>query len=289
MTPGEQGFLLLTSHLGDPERQPLTVAQFRDLTNRARTMKKPQLDRTLEACDLMELGYNLRMAERIVDLLESDLQLERYLNRAMLHDCCPITRIGALYPPSIRGKLGVDAPGCLWAKGDVGLLQRPAISLVGCRELKEENRAFAEEAGRRAADEGYVLVSGNARGADRTAQRACLAHGGCVISVVADELQKYPVCKNLLFLSENDFDEGFTTQRALSRNRIIHCLGRAVLVAQSNHGYGGTWDGTVKNLKHGWSPVFCFADGSRGTQGLVRLGACAIPQQRLSALSAWVK
>ena len=31
MNGKERGFLLLTSHLGDPERKPLTVAQFRQL------------------------------------------------------------------------------------------------------------------------------------------------------------------------------------------------------------------------------------------------------------------
>lgn len=236
--------------------------------------------------DLLEMGYDLQMARRIICLLEEQMQLSGYLKRGKLRDCCPIPRISERYPRSVRTKLGLDAPGCLWAKGNPDLLHRPAVALVGSRELKDPNRAFAQEVGRQAAKQGYVLVSGNARGADRAAQDACLQWGGCVISVVADALQKYPVRRNILFLSEDGFDEDFSARRALSRNRIIHCLGNITLVAQSHYGYGGTWDGTVKNLRGGWSPVFCCDDGSRGQRGLVRLGACAITPQQLSRIAA---
>ena len=87
------------------------------------------------------------------------------------------------------------------------------VALVGSRELREENWKFAAEVGRQAALQGYVLVSGNARGADRTAQEACLAAGGKVICVVADDLWKQPLRENILYLSEDDFEEGFSAQR----------------------------------------------------------------------------
>jgi predicted Rossmann fold nucleotide-binding protein DprA/Smf involved in DNA uptake len=67
----------------------------------------------------------------------------------------------------------------------------------------------------------------------------------------------------------------------LSRNRIIHALGEKVLVAQCALGMGGTWSGTVRNLKENWSPVFCFRDGSEATMQLEQLGACGIDLQDL--------
>ena len=39
MNGREKGFLLLTSHLGDPERKILTLAQFRDLALRVRGLE----------------------------------------------------------------------------------------------------------------------------------------------------------------------------------------------------------------------------------------------------------
>ena len=125
------------------------------------------------------------------------------------------------------------------------------------------------------------MVSGNARGADRAAQEACLVSGGKVISIVADELWKHRFRENVLYLSEEDYDSPFTSQRALSRNRCIHALGQMVFVAQSGLQKGGTWNGTVKNLHFGWSPVACFRDGSDASKALEQLGAYLIGMEDL--------
>ena len=281
MNPKEQGFMLLTSQLGDPERKPLTVAQFRALAGRATQMQRPIDSRELTQEDLVDLGYDRPMAHRIIQLLDSKWILEHYLHRGNQWDCIPISRVSETYPLPVHKRLGLDAPGCLWAKGDISLLSMQSISLVGSRELSLPNRSFAEQVGIEAAKQGFVLVSGNARGADKVAQDACLDHGGKVICVVADELQKYPITNNVLYLSEDSFDLNFTNQRALSRNRIIHSLGYITLVAQCNGHKGGTWDGTVKNLRNRWSPVFCFADGSETSVELEQLGATLIELQEL--------
>ncbi|MEE0110972.1 MAG: DNA-processing protein DprA [Oscillospiraceae bacterium] len=273
MRTTERGFLLLTGHLGNPERRVLTTAQLRTLADRMKDAKKPEENRELLEKDLVKLGYDREMAKRILGLLEEEAVLDYYLRRAGQMECIPITRVSPGYPLLLRQRLGLDSPGCLWAKGDIRILNTPAIALVGSRELRESNRRFAEAVGRQAAEQGLTLVSGNARGADRTAQEACLEAGGRVISIVADELSKQPRRRNLLYLSEDGFDEPFSAQRALSRNRCIHALGRMVFVAQSDLGKGGTWDGTVKNLRFGWSPVACFRDGSDASEQLEQMGA----------------
>ena len=279
MRPAEQGFLLLSSHLGDPERKVLTTAQLRTLAKRAKLLPREDRDLTIE--DLLRIGYDRVMAQRICDLLETETQLEWYLNRGKRRDCMPLTRISELYPQRLRSRMGLDAPGCLWAKGDVSLLTKPAIALVGSRELEEKNRCFAEEAGRQAALQGYVLVSGNARGADQIAQDACLAAGGCVISVVADELERKPLMSRMLWLSLDGFDQPFSTIRALSRNHVIHSLGDMTLVAQCTMGKGGTWDGTTKNLRNNWSPVFCYEDTTRAMAELIQMGAFPVKTEAL--------
>ena len=139
--------------------------------------------------------------------------------------------------------------------------------------------------GKEAAYQGYTLVSGNARGADRAAQDACLAVGGKVICVVADELQNYTEQENILYLSEDSYDLPFSSQRALSRNRVIHALGYITLVAQCSLGNGGTWNGATRNLRNHWSPVFCFDDGSEAVVELQNLGATLIDSGQLSDLS----
>lgn len=280
MNPREQGFLLLTSCLGDPDRRPLTDAQLRLLTGRMELMKKGE-DRDIVPQDLICLGYGQEMANRIVALLEDTDSLQWYLQKAKAARCIPLTRVSEGYPAILRQRLGGESTGCLWAKGNVDLLGYRAISLVGSRDLNPENEKFAEEAGIEAAEQGYVLVSGNARGADRIAQNACLENGGCVISVVADGLEGKCSDERILYLSEDGFDLPFSPLRALRRNRVIHALGDRVLVAQAMLQSGGTWDGTVRNLRFGWSPVYCYNDGSEAMQSLGRMGAELITIEQL--------
>lgn len=282
MRAAEQGFLLLTSHLGDPDSKPLTVAQFRKLTALVRGMERPVEQRELGCEDLIGLGYDRERAKHILFLLNRQAQLEYYLGQGKLHGCYPLTRISDDYPVVLRNRLEMDAPGCLWTMGDRNILNRPAIALVGSRDLQPENRKFAEQAGRQAALQGYVLISGNARGADRTAQDSCLEAGGYVISVVADDLTKYKPQPNVLYLSEDGFNLGFSKIRALSRNRLIHCMGLLTLVAQCSHGKGGTWTGSAQNLRQGWSPLFCFMDHSDAVNALRQMGACGVSVKDLT-------
>ena len=286
MNAKEQGFLLLTCQLGVPDRKPLTVAQFRTLAKRMQGAERPTEARELAGEDLVVIGYGRPMADRILELLRDGLILDKYLSRGKKQDCRPISRISDAYPTVVHQRLGLDAPGCLWAKGNMSLLQTDKIALVGSRELAEKNKAFAERVGIEAARQGFTLVSGNARGADRVAQQACLENGGSVISVVADELYKCPLQENVLYLSEEGFDLPFSATRALSRNRVIHALASRTFVAQASLGEGGTWSGTTKNLQNGWSPVFCFDDGGPAAGELAQMGATLIEPEQLSDISA---
>lgn len=72
----EQGFLLLTSHLGNPDRRPLTPPQLRLLTKRMAQMPKPEEDGALEPKHLIALGLDWDLSERIVALLEETELLE---------------------------------------------------------------------------------------------------------------------------------------------------------------------------------------------------------------------
>lgn len=273
MNPREKGFTLLTSTLGNPQRKPLTIAQFRNLAQRAKAMEKPLNNRDMIPEDIVALGYSREDAVHILSLLSQEEQLAWYIQKGKTKNCIPITRVSQEYPQQLRVRLGLDAPGILWAKGDLAILTQPGIALVGSRDLNSDNLAFAAEVGRQAALQSFVLISGNARGADKTAQNSCLAHGGKVISVVADSLEKQSLQENVLYLSEEGFDLSFSGPRALQRNRIIHSLGHFVLVAQCTYGKGGTWSGTARNLRHRYCPVYCYQDGSNAMQELHQMGA----------------
>ena len=281
----EQGFLLLTGFLGDPERKPLTIPQLRKLTYYARAMRYPEEDKELTAEDLERIGLERTLARKAAQLLSQEEQLKWYLQKGKKAGCLPVTRISDKYPHRLRQTLELEAPGSLWMKGDMRLLGLPGISVVGSRELRESNQAFAEEVGRQAALQGYVLVSGNARGADRTAQESCLAQGGSVICVVADALETQPQRDRVLYISEEGFDMPFSAHRALQRNRIIHSMNPVTFVVQCSPGKGGTWKGTCDNLRYNRSRVVCFDDGSDAAKELKCMGAELINMDQLTDLT----
>lgn len=286
MNPREKGFLLLTSRLGDPDRRPLSLYQLRTLADRVQKYDQNNPDGTLDFDDLLRIGMDRTAARKILMLLEDEALLRHYVSNGLCGNCVPITRVTEGYPLLLRQRLGLDSPGSLWAKGDLSLLERPAVALVGSRDLRPDNRTFAQRAGMEIAAQGLVLVSGNARGADQTAQQAALERGGSIICVVADELWKHPEQKNVLYLSEEGYEEPFSARRALSRNRVIHSLGLITLVAQSALETGGTWDGTARNLRQKLSPVFCFQDNSQACSALEELGAVGITTEELSDIPA---
>lgn len=284
MTGAERGFLLLCCHLGNPERRPLTVAQFRKLSRRVRDAEKAPEDRELALSDLTRLGYSKPEAEQILSLFSEEELLDRYLHKAERTGCIPLTPLSPGYPRRLWEALGDDAPACLWARGDLTLLQEPGIALVGSRDLHPKNREFARQVGVQAAKQDLILISGNARGSDRTAQEAALAATGKVISILADRLTDHIPSEGMLYLSEEGYDLEFSAQRAISRNRCIHALGQVSIAAQCSLRTGGTWDGSVKNLRFGWSPLYVFDDGSESADLLTEMGAVKIGFEDLKDL-----
>ena len=286
MNPREAGFLLLGSCLGDPARRPLTPPQLQRLAARVRLHPILGADEEeLTPAHLFKLGCSHSEAEHIVSLLSETDRLSAYLDRAGALGLQCLTRANPRYPRRLMRALGDRAPSVLWFDGNLDLLQRTGLSLVGSRELRPENRTFAQAAGLQMARQGYVLVSGGARGADAAAQASCLTGGGQVIAVLAGPLTGASH-RNLLLCCEDSFDLPFSPARALSRNRLIHILGEKTLVAQAAFGSGGTWAGATENLRRGWSPVFCFTDGSPGAKALLERGATGVTISQLTDFSS---
>ena len=264
----------------------LSLAQARELSRRARAAGIGEEDplRDVTVKDVRRLGYSEYEAGHIVSLLGRERQLDGYLLAAEKAGVTVITRLDNRFPRKLREQLGARCPAALFCRGDLRLLQRPCISVVGSRHLASPGAQFAAQAGRLAAREGFTLCSGDAMGADRTAQEACLRGGGSVLIFPATELVYCPARENVLYAAEGGFELGFSAQRALGRNRFIHAMGEKTLVAQTGFGKGGTWSGSLDNLQHEYSPLFVFDDGSEGARALCARGAT--PVQALTSLQA---
>lgn len=294
-TEAEISLLLLCVLPGDDP--PVTEARYRQLMNAAVILgpKSDDRDEALSPEELAHLGCTVSEAEAILRRMERRKELELYLSGLERDHVRLLTRLSPDYPQRLRDRLGDKAPLFLFCIGNVGLMNQDCISLVGSRKLREEGKRFAQRAGKAIAEASLCYCSGGAAGTDTEGFLAADRAGGSAVLFLADSLVRHRFDRRyisaieqgrLLLVSEFGEDQKFTAFRALSRNRLIHALGNNVLVAQTDYGAGGTWNGCMENLKAGWSPVFMF-DGEGedpGTRGLIDCGAEPISMEDLSYL-----
>ena len=86
-----------------------------------------------------------------------------------------------LYPPLLAEL--ETAPPALIVKGDLGLLDRPAVAMVGARNASAAACRFARQLAQELGEAGAVVVSGLARGIDTAAHDGALETG--TIAVIA--------------------------------------------------------------------------------------------------------
>lgn len=285
--------LLLFAPLGTDK--PLGPAHYQEMKRMLETLgpgsDNPQGE--VSAAELMRLGLGAEPAQQIIKRLGREQELERYLSSLQRLQVTALTRISPEYPKRLWQVLGENAPMLLFCAGNLELLDTECVSLVGSRKLRAPGRAFARTLGQRAAEQGFTYVSGGAAGADTEGFFGAMGAGGRAVLFLADSLlgrmkrlRRELAAGRLLLISEQGCDLSFSAQRAHSRNRLIHAMGRKVFVAQSDYGSGGTWSGTVENLKAGWSPVYvCGAEPEDpGTSGLASRGACPVLREELTDL-----
>lgn len=134
-----------------------------------------------------------------------------------------------------------DAPPALWAIGDLSLLQRPMIAIVGARNASSLGTRMARALAHDLGAAGYVVVSGLARGVDTAAHLAALPSGTiAVMAGGADVI--YPsentslgksIGEQGLILSEQPMGLAPQARHFPKRNRIIAGLAQAVVVVEA--------------------------------------------------------
>ena len=92
-----------------------------------------------------------------------------------------------------------DPPPLLVVRGQVELLDRPALAVVGARNASANGRMFAHNLARELAEAGLLVVSGLARGIDTAAHGGALAAGAPTLAVIASGVDvAYPSDNALL-------------------------------------------------------------------------------------------
>lgn len=143
------------------------------------------------------------------------------------------------YPARLRDL--ADAPPVLWARGEVGLLARDMVALVGARSASSLGLRMARRLADGISAAGVVVVSGLARGIDAEAHQAALAGG--TVAVMAGGIDViYPeenaalaarIAAEGCLLSEQPPGLQPQARHFPLRNRIIAGLSRAVVVVEA--------------------------------------------------------
>lgn len=135
-----------------------------------------------------------------------------------------------------------NPPVLLFYKGDISLLQKPKLAVVGARKCsdlgtKSVQKVIAELENR------FVIVSGLARGIDTAAHISTLKNGGATIGVIGTGLDVfYPkenqklqafMMANHLVISEYGPGEESRKYHFPERNRIIAGLCRGIVVGEA--------------------------------------------------------
>jgi len=306
-----QVLLLLCTSLALPpiaketELSPLKLGEWNQLERKIResSLKSPA---ALQGRTVDELTRTLALptdeAERIARLLEFAGQLSVELQNLCERGLWAVTRLDEVYPSHLRDTLKHQAPTVLFGAGNIRLLQRTGVAVVGSRNIDEAGAAFAREVGAKAVSVKLPVVSGGARGTDRIAMQAALEAEGIAFGALADSLERtarqadvrgFVSDDKLVLLTPYAPTAGFSVGAAMGRNKLIYGLAEFAVVVSSDHQTGGTWAGAVEALKAGWCPVLVRAgDGvPRGNEELLKLGATALPSDELpeiSNLAEWV-
>ena len=128
--------------------------------------------------------------------------------------------------------------------GDLSLIERPRIAIVGARKATQEGRRRAAQLARDCARAGVVVVSGLAEGIDYAAHTAAIEHGGKTIAVIGTPLDKvYPtkhaelqrrIYRDHLLLSPFTWGEKFVPANFPERNRIMARLAMATVIIEAS-------------------------------------------------------
>jgi len=166
-------------------------------------------------------------------------------------------RIGPSDEAYPEGLLRLSRAPVLFVLGNADLLTQPCIGICGSRSATPHALSHAGEFGYLAAKQGFVVVSGYARGVDVAAHLGAMEAGGATIAVLAEGIESFRVRGELRgkldrhnFLAVSPFapEARWVAWRAMERNQYIVGLSWALFVIEARE-KGGTFEAGLECLR----------------------------------------
>lgn len=292
-TENTKAILLLTAPLivgkSGPRAAILSPKEYRALAMQLRILKvepagllKPDAGQLIEEC-----GTVVDTA-RLSTLLGRGFLLSQAVEHWQSRSISVISRADEAYPQRLKERLRHDAPILLYSCGEIEILERSALGVVGPRKVSEPLIQYARKTSALAARAGKGLVSGGAKGIDLAAMNGALEAGGTAVGVLPGNLEQIAMNREhrnlllegrLVLVSPFDPRAGFRVGHAMQRNKLIYALADATLVVDADANKGGTWAGAIEQLRKYKGAVYVHSpdSASDGIKALQNEGAIPWP------------
>lgn len=192
------------------------------------------------------------------------------------------------YPDILRGIR--NPPKKINCIGNIELLNKPGIAVIGSRNCSEYGIQMAEKFAKELSEYGLNVISGMAKGIDSYAHNETIKNCGNTIAVLPSGLDNVYPKENIdlynsiiksggLVLSEYDNFVEATSNKFIERNRIVSGLSIATLIIEGAFRSGTSI--TAKITKKEGKKIFCIPSSLNSKNGygpntLIRNGAILV-------------
>jgi DNA processing protein len=189
---------------------------------------------------LKEIGLGDKLTDQLINF-RKEFSAEKFQQDLLKKEIKIVTRIDEAFP--FKLKEISDPPIVLYVKGNISLEYPKVLAIVGTRKPSFYGKQITEKFTRDLVAQGFVIVSGMARGIDGIAHRTALNNQGTTIAVLGcgvdiiyppEHKGLYGDIINFGGAVMSEVPPGHTVLKGLfpARNRILSGLSLGVLVTE---------------------------------------------------------
>lgn len=249
---------------------------------------------------LPEKIYNLKKSElekikelsnvEVDEILNNDYRnnLEKYIEYMIKNNIYLITLFEKEYPEKLKNIY--DKPVALFTVGNIELLKRTSVAIVGSRNCSEYGKYISRKFAYELAKQNICIISGLAKGIDKYSHIGALEARGNTIAVIGSGLDNVYPYENINIFERILKNDGLIVTEYIvgtkpskmnfpARNRIISGLSDAIAVVEAGSRSGAliTADFGLDQGKEVFAvPGNINSYNSQGTNELIKQGASLI-------------
>lgn len=275
----------LTEYPDSRNSDLLTLAEYNQFANYLQEQGRSPSDLLGLGGGTLVQGSHSLDPSRIGRLLSRRSALEAALRRWESNRIWVICRADQLYPKRLKDGLRRECPPLLFGSGEVDLLSRGGLAIIGSDATNVDLIDFAQATGRLVAEGGSVLVSGGFTSIERAALRGARDADGGVVTHFRKNREPTEIRQAVPstshdrgFVAVSDRDPTLSREvgRGSTDRRVAPLLADAALVVEAESKQGYPWSilaDWLRGSRPGRVFVRASQNDSQGLASLRKLGA----------------